>query len=328
MRKTAGIGCVVAALLLLAWPSAVRAASCCGGGSASFLVLPKLAEWELSLKAGWEHYDGYWDADGDWRPDPPDSDLNQYRLIAGLAYRLGDRWQMALSVPYVFNDNRYSGVDSGENDFGDATIGIRYETFKYVMCLTDVESWRDLIPAVYLGMGLTIPTGASPYDDIPNSFDITGRGSYALLWNVLMEKTIFPWNLGVDLGYAIHFPRDVNREYGQYVEPYEKELGDRFSASVRFGVGIGLPWGGYTLTPTASYAYVREGRAKIDGRKDPTSGFEKNAFGLDLALANFTNEWIWLLSWNHAVQEDGWGRNFPTTDTYTLGVTYVFYPSH
>jgi len=309
-------------------PPPSRAASCCGGGSASFLVLPKLADWELSLKAGWEHYDGYWDVNGTWRPDPPDSDLNQYRLIAGAAYRLADNWQIAGSIPYVFNENRYSGADSSFNDFGDMTVGVRYETFKYVMCLTDIQNWRDLIPAVYLGMGLTIPTGSSPHDDISNSFDITGRGSYALFWNVLMEKTVYPWNLGVDFTYAVHLERDVNTEYGNPVEPFTKKLGDRFGTNVRFGAGIGLPWDGYMLTPTANYSFLWEDQAEIDGVEDPTSGLKKNAFGLDFALSNFTNEWITLFSWSHAVQEDGWGRNFPTTDTFTVGVTYVFYPDN
>lgn len=318
---------VLAAVLTCSTPLKLWAASCCGGGSASFLVLPKLAEWEVTLKAGWEHYDGYWDVNGIWRPDPPDSDLNQYRLTAGLAYRLASRWQMAVSVPYIWNENRYSGINSSENDFGDAVIGIRYETFEHVMCLTNIQSWKDLIPAVYLGMGATLPTGVSPYDDVPNSFDITGRGFYAVFWNVLMEKTVYPWNMGAEFTYAIHLERDVNREYGKYVAPYTKEAGDRFSTSVRLGYGIDLPWGGFTLTPTATYSFVWEDKAEIDGKTDPSSGFHRNALGMDLALASFTNSWIATFSWSHAIQEDNWGRNFPTTDAYTIGVTYVHYPN-
>jgi len=152
------------------------------------------------------------------------------------------------------------------------------------MCLTTVERWQDLLPAVYLGMALTVPTGVSPYDDVDNSFDITGRGFYRVDWTLTMEKTIFPWNLGIDLSYGVHLERDVNREYGTYVAPYRKQLGDRASGGIRLGYGLDLPWGGLTLTPTLSYAHVWEDQEKIDGLK--TDLFKDWLTGIDPFTSN------------------------------------------
>ncbi len=320
---------VFVAVTIAAIPEAGRAASCCGGGSASSLVLPKLGGTVVHIAADYERYDGFWDGSGVWTPDPQGSELRQFRLNIGVAYRLAPRWQASLNVPLVRNETDYPGIHSISNGLGDAAFTIRYETFEYVTCVSEIETWHDIVPAVYLGATLTIPTGTSPNDDVSNNFDITGRGFYRLEGNLLIEKTIFPWNLSVDLSYGFHFKRDVNREWGVFVEPYEKRLGERFSAGVRFGYGWDLPGEGLlstlTLTPTVGYSYLWEGKTRYNGRSDPASGFEKQAISLSLALANCTNEWIGTLSWSHAVQEDDWGSNFPTSDTITLGVTHVFY---
>ncbi|MBI5143186.1 MAG: transporter [Nitrospirae bacterium] len=304
-------------------PSGSLAASCCGGGSASTLVLPKLGQSEYSASLVKETYTGYWNDTGTWRNTG--SDQNQYRLELGAAMRLAPRWQASISVPYAWNRYRSSATNSSTDGIGDTTIGIKYENFEHAMCITDIENWRDLLPAVYIGAAMTLPTGISPYDDVENSFGITGRGFYRMDGNLLIEKTIYPWNLSLDFSYGTSLERDVNREYGNYVEPYRKKLGDRFAAAVRFGWGYDLPWGGMTLTPAVSYSYVHEGKGEINGSQYETSGFSSRSVGASLSLGNFTNEWIGTLSWGHAIKKDNWGRNFPTTDTWMLGVSHVLY---
>jgi hypothetical protein len=322
--------CVAAAITVaaafIALPCDAQAASCCGGGSASTLVLPKLGQSEYSVSVARENYTGYWDNAKTWHKNPDGSDMNQYRLTLGAAMRLAPRWQASVSAPYVWNRNRYSsGFESNTDGIGDAVVGIKYENFEHAMCITNIESWRDLLPAVYFGASLTLPTGVSPYDDVNDSFGITGRGFYRVDGNILIEKTIYPWNLSVDLSYGTSLERDVNREYGNYVEPHRKNLGDRFGAAVRFGWGYDLPWGGTTLTPSLNYSYVREGNGEFNGQDDESSGFSSESVGASLSLANFTNEWIGTLSFSRAVKKNDWGRNFPTTDTWMLGVSHVLY---
>jgi hypothetical protein len=304
-------------------PVAAHAGSCCGGGSATSLIVPKYARALADLSFDTELYDGYWNQNGTHRADPPGSDLKQYRLNLGYAHRLARDWQAGMTLPYVWNENGYSGLSSSTSGLGDTTLSLWYEA------LDDESAWkirdaRDLIPAVTMGLSLLLPTGISPYDDVKSSFDVTGRGFYRLDGNLLIDKTVQPWNASIALTYGTHFERSVNREYGRYVSPYRKELGDRFSASVSGGYRFVLGTGGDTLTGTASYTYLHEDSGSINGADDITGGFEKQSAGLALTYANLDRDWSARIAWNHAIAESGWGRNFPTTDIITVGVRYVF----
>ncbi|MFA7403655.1 MAG: transporter [Pelobacteraceae bacterium] len=304
-------------------PADSRAASCCGGGSAASLTVPKYAVAVADLSFDSELYDGFWDQNGTHRPDPPGSNLKQYRLNLGLGYRFAKDWQTSISLPYVWNDNKYSGASSQTDGLGDTTISVTYDL------LDDISSWKvyeakDMIPAVSIGMSLLLPTGISPYDKEKSSFDITGRGFYRLDGTLLIEKTVRPWNASVALGYGTYFDRSVNREYGKYVEPYTKGLGDRFTASVAVGYSFIIGTAGDSITTTASYAYLNEGNASYNGTTDSDSGFEKQSLGAAVAYSSTDHNWGLRLGWNHAIQQDGWGRNFPTTDVISVGVRYVF----
>jgi len=305
----------------LATPTA-NAASCCGGGSATSLVLPKFSRAMIDVAVDFERYDGFWNDEGEHVPDPPGSDLNQYRLNLGYAWRLASRWQTSVSVPYVWNKNDYAALTSNTDGLGDMTPNLWYENFDAIQCVWKVRGPKDLKPAAYFGASLTVPTGVSPYDDVANSFDITGRGFYRLDGNLLLEKTIYPWNAGLQLTYGRHFERSVNREYGNYVEPYDKQLGDRAQGTIS---------GGYTqflesmssFTYTLAYSDLWEDEGEINGSTDPTSGLRKRSVAGTVAFATMDRDWVVKLSWSHAIQEDGWGKNFPTTDIMTLGLSHV-----
>jgi hypothetical protein len=298
-------------------------ASCCGGGSATSLVLPKFSKAMIDLSADFEQYDGFWNEQGDHLPDPPGSDLQQYRLNAGYAHRLASRWQASLTVPYVWNENRYAALKSSTDGLGDAAVSLWYEAFDGIQCVWKVKTPRDLMPAAYFGGTLTIPTGISPYDDVENSFDITGRGFYRLDGNVLLEKTIYPWNAALQFSYGTHLERSVNREYGKYVEPYDKKLGERAQGTVSFGYTHFLE-SMNSLTLTAAYSDLWEGEGEINGNNDPTTGFRKRSVAGILAFATMDRDWVVKLVWSHALRQDGWGENFPTTDIVTVGFSHVF----
>lgn len=304
-------------------PAAGWCGSCCGGGGGATLSVPKYARAVADVSFDAELYNGYWNGRGTYRPDPPGSDLRQYRLNVGAGYRLAENLQFAVAVPYVWNDNTYSGEASRSAGVGDTTLSLTYEL------LDDISTWkirdaRDLVPGVSLTASLLLPTGVSPYDSRQSSFDITGRGFYRLDGTLLVEKTIRPWNASLSLGYGTYFERPVNREYGRYVEPYRKNLGDRITASLAAGYTQVLGTGGDALATTVSWSYVNEGDASFDGERDPGSGFSKQTFGLTLTYSNSDSNWTGRIGWNHALRRDGWGENFPVTDTVTLGVRYVF----
>jgi hypothetical protein len=318
-------GPVIGAFYILASFN-VYAGSCCGGGSGANILLSKMANLNIDSSVSWENYNGYWNKDGDWKEDPKGSELNQYRLSLGSAYRFGDNWQGSISIPYVANRNKYAsgGLESNTSGLGDTSINLWYEAFDSAMCVYKVRELSDLKPAIYWGLGLTVPTGISPYDDVNDNFDITGRGFYRLDGKVIIDKTIYPWTGAINLGYGIHFKRPVNRDYGTYVDPYDKKLGDR--ASVSFSVGyVYFTEALNELTTTVGVSYLREGKTTIDDKEDPSSGMKKIGTSLGVAWTTPEKDMTIKGSWNHAIQQDGWGESFPTTNVMSLGVAYVFY---
>lgn len=296
------------------------AASCCGGGSASSLVLPKGARTLFDSSMSHEMYDGYWNAQGKHQDDPVGSDLNQYRLSMGIAHRLADRWQVSVQTPYVWNKNTYTGTQSEVSDFGDTTLGFWYETFDDIKCVWKVVDWNSLVPAIYLGSTLTVPTGKSAFSgEIDNSFDITGRGVYRLDTNLLVDKTIYPWNMSINLSYGKYLERPVNEDSSGFIEPYDLELGDRVASGISIGYTHFLD-SFDTITVTSSFNDLREKAGRINSVKDLSlPGFKKQSVGLSFAYSTAAMNWIYKLSWSHALE----GEDFATTDLISLGFSYV-----
>jgi hypothetical protein len=304
-------------------PPEVHAGSCCGGGSTVSLIVPKYARAVADSSFDMEIYDGFWNINGTRTPDPPGSNLSQYRFNVGYAHRIATNWQAGLTVPYVWNSNRYSGLTSQSDGFGDSTLGLWYEAVDD-LCTWRIKSFQDMIPAVTVGVSLLIPTGTSPYHDVKSSFDVTGRGFYRIDGNILIDKTIRPWNVSLLVSYGTYLERPVNMEYGKFVTPYNKKLGDRTAGSLSLGYIYPFSSGGDTLTGTASLSYLQEADGRIDGVPDESSSFSKTAAGIALMYSSTDHDWSVRVAWNHAIRGDGWGKNFPVTDIYTVGVRYVF----
>lgn len=297
------------------------AGSCCGGGGGVTLLLPKFYQEMVDVSFDMEKYDGFWDQHGKYTPDPAGSDLRQYRMNVGYAQRLASRWQASVLVPYVWNVNKYASGTHRKDGIGDTTLSLWYEA------LDDTSAWKirdlkDLTPSITIGPSLVIPTGISPYDGV-RSEDVTGRGFYRLDGNILIAKTLHPWSTSVALSYGTYFERSVDREW-KYVEPYHKKLGDRSSAAVSVNYIYYLGSGGDTLTGTASLSQLREANTSFDGIRSPSSGFRKDAVTGTIAYSSTDHDWGVRATWCHAVKQDGWGENFPTTDIYTIGVSYGF----
>lgn len=314
---------IVLAAATLFSPTTIYAASCCGGGSSSGLTLPKAATAMVDFSIDQETYNRFWHSDGTVTEYPSGTDLKQYRFNTGLAYRLADNWQTSIVIPYVWNRNKYSGLERNTHGFGDTSISLSYEAFDDITCVWKVRELSDLKPSIYLGAALTLPTGTSRYDDVVDSFDTTGRGFYRLDSTLHIEKTIYPFTASINLSYGAHLQRSVNKEDGNYVEPYDKKLGNRLSVTPAFAYTHFMP-SLNTVTATVSYNYLTEEKTTFDGVRDSASGFEKRSITTSLAWADSDNQWIVKLSWNHAIARDNWGENFPITDVITTGVSYVF----
>lgn len=300
----------------------VLAASCCGGGGGASLVIPKYNYRIVNLSLAEESYDGFWNSDGKWVSDPPGSDMRQYRLSAGIAQRLSDNLQVSASLPVVFNRNTYSRIERNSQGLGDSSVNLWYEFFDAVTCTYRVRSLADLRPAVYWGLNLVVPTGVSPYDEVKDNFDITGRGFYRLDNKLLVEKTVYPWGVSLSYSYGIYLERPVNTEYGQAVAPYHKKLGDRQNLSL----GAGYTWFLPSLdaaTATLTMSQLKEDAAEVDGKSIPGSSIEKRSVSLAGNWSTNDKAWSTTLSLSHSPTEDNWGQNFPATNTISLSVQHV-----
>lgn len=312
----------VSALLTL--PSTSFAASCCGGGNSSSLVLPKFGKKMVDVSFDYEDYQGSWNSDGDYIKDPAGSDLKQYRLNLGYAHRVNANWQASIIVPYVWNDNQYSGISSKDHGFGDTNVSFWYEAFDRITCVYQVNSIADLKPAIYLGGSLTIPTGHSEYgNNVNSSFEITGRGFYRFDTSIIIEKTIYPFTLMLQGSYGQYLARNVNQESGKAVEPYTKRLGDRKFISFSTGYTLFLE-DLDTITLTAALSDLREDEGKIGSLANPNTEMKKQSSAITLAYASADLNYVYKLTWSHAFMDDDYGKNFTATDIYTLGFSYAF----
>lgn len=303
-------------------PSPIEAGSCCGGGGSANLLLPSYYQSLIDLSVDIEKYNGLWNSQGKYI-DQPGYHLWQYRMNTGYARRLAAHWQASVTVPYVWNYNGYPNSTTRSDGIGDLTLNLWYEA------LEDRSAWKvrkmkDLVPSVQIGPSLLVPTGISPYDNVKSSFDVTGRGYYRFDGNVVIAKTLHPWNANLSLSYGAYLERPINQEYGRYVEPYHKQLGNRSNASFSLGYKHIIGSAGDALTGTATLSHLQEADASIDGVRNPSSGFTKDSIGAAIAYSSTDLDWSARLSWSHAVRQDGWGENFPATDIYTLGVSYGF----
>ncbi len=270
-----------------------------------------------------EKYNGFWNAYGGYRPDPKDSDLNQYRATIGHARRLGSRWQIGLVIPYVWNNNEYTGLVSHTQGPGDTTLMLWYEAFDKATCVWKVRSWSDLKPAIYLGPSLVVPTGISRFDKVSNSFDITGRGFYRADANLVLDKTIYPWNATLSFTYGKHIPRSVNRDYGRYVKPTQRTLGDRKQARIALGY-THFTESLNSLVLTLAIFYLQEDSGSINNKEDPSTRMKKTSITGGVTWSNMKRDWTVGINASHAPRKDGWGRNFPVTTTVSFKLSHVF----
>ena len=289
---------ITTAVLLLS-SSVTFAASCCGGGSAGSLILPKFGKKVVDVSFDMEHYQGKWDANRKYIADPSADDLNQYRLNLGYGQRLASNWQAGIVVPYVWNDNQFSGQTTQSEGLGDASVSFWYEAFDRVTCVYQVNSIEDLKPAMYFGGSLTIPTGKSAYGDhVTDDYEITGRGFYRFDANFVIEKTIYPFTATVQ---------------GSY--------GNRKSLSAAVGYTVFLE-DLDTITVTTAFAKLSEDEGRGAGTN--SLAIEKQSTALTAAYASPDLTRVFKISWSHALATDGRGKNFPVTDIITLGFSYAF----
>lgn len=301
-------------------PATSQAASCCGGGAGTSVILPKFNELMVEATTAHEHYDGNWNPNGQYVEEVDGKDLNEYTTTISVAKRLNDNWQISGNLPYTRHYNTYPDQDTQSSGIGDSTISLWYEAFENVTCIYRIAGWESLKPSIYLGGQMTVPTGKSRYSDrIDRSEDITGRGFYRFDAQAMVEKTIYPWSLSVTWMYGKYLERPVNQEYGRDIEPYDKQLGDRHSLAS----SLGYTWFAKDMSMvTLAYAYtdLSEGASSIDGNRNAEDAFQKISQGFNLTYTSPRRDWFAKAGYNEAIR----GEGTPKSSSISLGVGYVY----
>ena len=295
------------------------AASCCGGGASSGVILPKFNQsmWDISLAH--ESDEGKWRENGTHQKTTNGSEFNQQRLNLNYAQRLSDNWQINYSLPLVNNLSQSSGKEHNNFGAGDLQISTWYEAFENVTCVYKITNLESLKPSIYFGANLTLPTGTSPYSDDANLHNVHGLGFYRLDASMIIEKTVYPLSLSYQASYGEHFERPISRQSGQAITPYDLKLGARSNQNLTLGYTIFLPTLSM-LTFSGSVSEVKQSKSRADGVTDKNTGFDKKSLGLSLGYLTPARDWTFKLNSSYAFG----GNN--TTKTYltSLGVSRVY----
>ena len=315
MRSLTALGCLGVGLT----SATALAASCCGGGAGTSVILPKFNELMFEVGSRYEHFDGSWSPDGYYQKEVDGKDLSEVTTTLSMAKRLHDQWQVSANIPYTRHDNQYPGDSAVSAGLGDTSVSVWYEAFENVTCIYRIAGWQSLKPSIYLGGQLTIPTGKSRYSDrVERSEEITGRGFYRFDAQAMVEKTIYPWSLSVTWMYGQYLERPVNQEYGRDVEPYDKQLGDRHSLAG----ALGYTWFAKDMSMvTLAYSYtdLSEGASQIDGQRNADDAFEKITTGFNLTYTSPRRDWFVKAGYSQAER----GTRTPKSSALSLGVGYV-----
>lgn len=296
-----------------------QAASCCGGGASSGVILPKFnqAMWDVSLAQ--KNDKGSWQQDGDHNQTTTGNESLQQNINLNYAHRLNDNWQMSYGLPLTSNQNQNSGKTYSNFAIGDFTIGTWYEAFENVTCVYKITGLESLKPAVYFGSSLTLPTGISAYSDDATEFNTTGAGVYRLDANMLIEKTVYPFSLSWQASYGEHLDRPVYQRYGSEIPRYNLQLGTQTSHTLSFAYTHFLP-NLSMLSVTTTLTNVEQKASQINGQDDTATGFDKNTLGLNLSFFNGSREWN--IKFNNSL--DFGGNNTAKYFTSSIGVSRVY----
>lgn len=209
-------------LFLLAFLEVGHASSCCsGGGGQSICVLTSEQEYQIGFSSSVQQVDGRFDPYGNFRPNEQGTSLGSFTTTFGGAYRLGNDWQIALSVPIVRNERSYSNQLHIANGIGDSIAEGRYLLWEDLAFL----SYRPQL--VFYG-GIRLPTGRSVYDSSGlTEVDVTGDGYVTLHAGASLAKLKRPLSFGADASIYYPMSKEVSAIRGNSISPYIYKAGNK-----------------------------------------------------------------------------------------------------
>ena len=210
--------------------------------------------------------------------------------LAG-AYRISDRFQAGVGVPFISRNLDSPGTQASATGTGDLLVDAAYEI---IPDLTYSE-WR---PKGFAFVQITLPTGPSTYDSKdPLQIDTRGRGFYTLGLGAAFLKTFSTIDITLTLEGHRSLGRTVTAPGGGPLE-----LNPSFGGSAL--AGIGWSPGNGSLRIGASLSPIYEGRIEVTGTVNSLSDPQ--------------------LAWNTSLQagyllSDEWSTGLSYTDQTLMG---------
>ena len=200
-----------------------KAASCCaGGGGQSVCVLSSDQTYQFGVAVTTREIAGHYDPYGNYTENGSGISTSSLTTVFGGAYRMGEDWQLGVSLPMVNTQKTYSKVSTDGGGLGDPVVELRYLV------------WEDLSFLVYkpqltLYGGVRMPVGKSVYDSKEvTEVDITGDGYTTLHVGANASKLMRPFSFVVDASYYYSMSKNVIEIHSKPVNEYSIQAGNRF----------------------------------------------------------------------------------------------------
>ena len=235
---------LLCSLLCLCVQTQAFAASCCArGGGQSVCVLPDEQRYQFGMTSSYKPVQGRFDPYGYYAANPDGDSLTTATMAFGFAYRLGEGWQVGVSLPVVHTSETLSGTSRTSTALADPTVEARYTLWEDLAFLT----YR---PQLSLYGGVRIPTGPSIYSSSDQTgIDAVSEGLMVGYFGLNTSKFYRPFKLSFDGGFFYPFKKTVTEMHGAPVSTsYSLKSGNRIQLveaasylfNERWSTGAGL----------------------------------------------------------------------------------------
>lgn len=267
-----------AVFFLAFFPEFSWAASCCAGsGGQTITVLPAEESYQFGASFSFRSIEGHFDPYGFYGSLSKTDYSETYTTIFGGAYRLGEAWQVAASLPVVNRRETYSETSNSTTGLGDIVLEGRFTL------------WDDLFflirPSLDFYAGMRLPTGTSVYtSNDPTGIDAVGDGVWTPYIGASVSKMVRPFRFGIDGSYSRSFSKTVSQNKGTDILPYSTKPGNKIKTSETISWLANLNW-----SVSLGLHQLWQSEASMNGEQ--VSGSAARSYSSSLGVALSDGNW-------------------------------------
>lgn len=163
-------------------------------------------------------------------------------------YALLNNLTINTSVPFVYKYNRVGTAEAQDTtDLGDVSVGLSVQPFKS----------GGVMPPLIFSLGLSMPTGESPYEINQQETQSTGSGYYAGSAGFSVSKVIDPLVAFGNMNYTYGFKKSVDQYWSKTQRLTEVEPGSSLGFAMGFGYALSYQ-ASMNMSVQVSYSFGSE----------------------------------------------------------------------